>query len=161
MRFANPSSPDAPPPDDVCVSGVHGGAGTTTVARLLNAIDLDRDWPGPRDPRYLFLIARTDARGLTAASQALAGYRTTQHPEGPYLAGFILVADAPGRLPKPLKRRIHILASAASVYRLVWIPEWRLSEIPHNEAISIRLRQFATRAIEADSTREDPSCIAA
>lgn len=160
MRFTTPPSPDVPP-TDACVAGVHGGAGTTTVARLLAATDLGRDWPGPRDPRHLFLTARTNVRGLTAASQALAGYCSKQHPDGPYLAGFILFADAPGKLPKPLKRRILILASATLVYRLPWIPAWRLSEIAQDEAIATSLRQFAARAVKAGTPMEDPSCTAA
>jgi hypothetical protein len=149
------------PPADVGIYGVHGGAGTTTVARLLNAEDLGREWPGPRDPRHLFLTARTNAHGLTAASQALAGYCSKPHPDGPYLAGFILVADAPGRLPKPLKRRITILASATNVYRLPWVPAWRLSDTAYDDAIAVSLREFAALAIHPGALREGPSCTAA
>jgi len=132
----------------VSVTGVHGGAGTTTVARLLHAADLGRRWPGRDDdsPRRVLLVARTHAAGLMAASQALAGYHATRHPEGPYLAGFVLVPDAPGRLPKPLRRRITILASATLVYRLPWISAWRLSETAYDKVIAADLRRFAERA---------------
>lgn len=162
MRLTKPPSMDlGVPPADVGISGVHGGAGTTTVARLLNATDLGRDWPGPRDPRHLFLAARTNTRGLTAASQALAGYCAKQHPDGPYLVGFVLVADAPGGLPKPLRRRILILASATRVYRLPWVSAWRLSDPAYDDDVATRLRQFAAHAVKVGALREGSSCTAA
>lgn len=132
----------------VSVTGTHGGAGTTTVARLLHATDLGRHWPNPEDgnPPRVLLVACTHAAGLMAASQALAGYCAARHPEGPYLAGFVLVPDAPGRLPKPLRRRVTILASATMVYRLPWVSAWRLTEAAHDQSIANDLRQFAERA---------------
>jgi hypothetical protein len=136
----------------VTVVGTHGGAGTSTVARLLHATDAGRHWPTPADegfPLRVILTARTNAAGLMAASQALAGYCANAHP-GTYLAGFVLVPDTPGHLPRPLARRITILSSATMVYRLPWVREWRLSEVtPNPEAaprIAEGLRRFAERA---------------
>jgi hypothetical protein len=126
-----PAEASADEPCPVFVTGTHGGAGTSTVARLLNALDSGCGWP---EPPYgvrvnVVLTARTNAAGLRAASQALAGYCAHGYPESAYLAGFVLVADAPGRLPKELSRRIAILASATMVYKLPWVSEWRLSEV--------------------------------
>jgi hypothetical protein len=133
-----PEPPTHPPaiaaddePSPVFVVGTHGGAGTSTVARLLNALDSGCHWP---EPPYgvrasVILTARTNAAGLRAASQTLAGYHARGYPEFAYLTGFILVADAPGRLPKDLNRRIAILGSAAMIYRLPWVREWRLSDV--------------------------------
>lgn len=126
-----PASAGEDEPCPVFVVGTHGGAGTSTVARLLNALDSGCAWP---EPPYgvrvnVVLTARTSAAGLRAASRALAGYCAHGYPESAHLAGFVLVADAPGRLPKDLGRRIAILASAAMVYRLPWVREWRLSEV--------------------------------
>lgn len=126
-----PASPDEDEPCPVFVVGTHGGAGTSTVAKLLNALDSGCDWP---EPPYgvrvnVVLTARTSAAGLMAASRALAGYCAHGYPDFAHLAGFVLVADAPGRLPKELNRRITILASATMVYRLPWVREWRLSEV--------------------------------
>lgn len=135
------------------IVGTHGGAGTTTVARLLGAADAGRSWPDPSGialPPRVLLTARTNASGLVAASRALAGYCATDHPEGPYLAGFVLVPDAPGRLPKELNRRIAILASAAMVYRLPWVRSWRLCETTPDHEMAVRLApgllQFAEQA---------------
>jgi hypothetical protein len=123
------SSGDEPCP--VFVIGTHGGAGTSTVARLLNALDSGCAWPEPPFGVRVnvVLTARTNAAGLRAASQALAAYCAHGYPETARLAGFVLVADAPGRLPKELNRRITILGSATMVYRLPWVSEWRLSEV--------------------------------
>ena len=139
-------------PVPVSITGVHGGAGTTTVARLLHATDLGRTWPEPADgnPPRVILVARTHSSGLMAASRALAGYHAASHPEGPYLAGFVLVADAPGRLPKPMRHRITILASATMVFRLPWVPAWRLSEVTAGGAdrrLAAQLREFAGNAL--------------
>jgi hypothetical protein len=125
-----PASADEDEPCPVFVVGAHGGAGTSTVARLLNALDSGCAWP---EPPYgvrvnVVLTARTSAAGLMAASRTLAGYCAHGYPEFAYLTGFVLVADAPGRLPKELNRRITILGSATMVYRLPWVHEWRLSE---------------------------------
>ncbi|MBV9450748.1 MAG: hypothetical protein JO345_33145 [Streptosporangiaceae bacterium] len=137
----------------ISVVGVHGGAGTSTVARLLSASDAGRRWPNPDKlgyPLRMVLTARTSAAGLMAASQALARYCAMAHPEGPYLVGFVLVADAPGRLPKPLNRRIHILTSTTMVFRLPWVREWRLSETtpdPRTEwPVVLSLRSFVEHA---------------
>ena len=136
-----------PGPVPVSIVGTHGGAGTSTVARLLTANDLGRQWPEPGDchPPQVLLVARTHAFGLMSASQALAGYCATAHPDGPFLIGFVLVSDAPGKLPKALKRRVRILASATTVFRLPWIASWRFSETAYDARIAQDLRSFAER----------------
>jgi hypothetical protein len=126
-----PAAADSDEPTPVFVVGTHGGAGTSTVARLLNALDSGCTWP---EPPYgvrvnVVLTARTSAAGLMAASRTLAGYCARGYPEFAYLTGFVLVADAPSRLPKELNRRITILGSATMVYRLPWVREWRLNEV--------------------------------
>jgi hypothetical protein len=134
----------------VTVTGAHGGAGTTTVARLLGARDAGRHWPRPREEQYpprVLLVARTHAAGLMAVSQVLAGYCASKHPDdGPYLAGIVLVPDAPGRIPKPLRRRITVLESAVMVHRLPWVAAWRLTDNTTDPRIAERLRAFVIRA---------------
>jgi hypothetical protein len=136
-------------PLPLSVMGTHGGAGTTTVARLLGATDVGRRWPERTEPQLVLLTARTNARGLASASQSLAGYHAAEHPDGPYLAGFVMVPDAPGRLPKALKRRILILASATMVYRLPWVAVWRLKDTEEIPAVESDLRRFADQVIDA------------
>jgi hypothetical protein len=139
----------------VSVVGSHGGAATSTIAHLLNAVDAGTRWPRPDEPSlplHVVLTARTSAAGLMAASQELAGYCATQHPDGPYLVGCVLTADAPGRIPKPLSRRIIVLSSAMPVFQTRWVSQWRLSEIPDPRAewpVVMSLRSFVERAVLA------------
>jgi hypothetical protein len=141
------------------VVGTHGGAGTSTVARLLTAADLGRHWPDPGDgsPPRVLLVARTHAAGLMAASQALAGYCAKRHPEGIYLVGSVLVADAPGRLPKLLAQRITILGSATMVYRLPWVHIWRLNEITPDPRLAGRLAAGLRRFVEQAALTGTPA----
>jgi hypothetical protein len=74
----------------------------------------------------VLLVARTHEAGIRAASQALNALRKGEHPDGVHLLAVVLVADAPGRLPRDLGQRIRVLRSAAEVHRVPWIPAWRL-----------------------------------
>ena len=64
------------------------------------------------DPSVLVVSLRTDA------------------PQGLDLEGVVLVADAPGRLPRPLAERVSALESVIDVYRVPWVPDWRLGDPP-------------------------------
>ncbi|WP_367318314.1 DUF6668 family protein [Streptomyces sp. HUAS ZL42] len=108
----------------------HGGSGASTLARVLGGADIGSRWPDPArgEPGRVLLVARTHNAGMRAASQALNALRKGEHPAGVQLLAVVLVADAPGRLPRPLGRRVRVLRSAAEVHRVPWIPAWRLGE---------------------------------
>ena len=110
----------------------HGGAGATTLTRLLGGTDLGCRWPDAAlgEPATVLLVARTNAEGMGAAGRALNALREGRHPAGMRLVGLVLVADAPGRLPLPLARRIRVLRSIAPVHRVPWMPSWRLGIPP-------------------------------
>jgi hypothetical protein len=109
--------------------GTHGGAGTSTLAAVYGAHDSGRDWPGPADPRSILLVARTHAAGLQAALNALDVFRRGEAPPGLDLDAVVLVADAPGRLPRPLAHGIRTIESMIDVYRVPWVPAWRLGDL--------------------------------
>ncbi|WP_381798887.1 DUF6668 family protein [Streptomyces niveus] len=137
---ARATRPDAPAPaprtpsphrgERVAWVNAHGGAGASTLARVLGGADLRLRWPEPArgEPGGVLLVARTHAGGMRAASQALNALRTGEHPAGVHLIAVVLVADAPGRLPRQLGRRVRVLRSAAEVHRVPWVPAWRLGE---------------------------------
>ncbi|MGC4769036.1 DUF6668 family protein [Micromonospora sp. DT44] len=110
----------------------HGGAGTTTLTRMLGGIDLGCRWPDAAlgEPAKVMLVARTNAEGMGAAGRALNALREGRHPAAMRLIGLVLVADAPGRLPLALARRIRVLRSIAPVHRVPWMPAWRLGIPP-------------------------------
>ena len=109
--------------------GTHGGAGVTTLAVVYGGHDCGRDWPGPGDPASVLLVARTHASGLAALLRALEVFRLGEAPPGLDLDGVVLVADAPGRLPKPLDKQVRLIESIIDVYRVPWVPDWRLGDL--------------------------------
>ncbi|MFE2277068.1 hypothetical protein ACFXAE_07325 [Streptomyces sp. NPDC059454] len=110
--------------------GLHGGAGVSTLAAVYGGHDSGRAWPGPADPRSVLLVARTHAAGLDAVVPAVDTVRRGEAPQGLLgLEAVVLVADAPGRLPRPLAHRLRIVESVIDVYRVPWVNEWRLGDL--------------------------------
>ncbi|MDI9831860.1 DUF6668 family protein [Streptomyces sp. KAU_LT] len=126
-----PPAPPLPPgtPRRFSWIGLHGGAGVTTLATVYGGRDCGREWPGPDDPHAVLLVARTHASGLAAVPGALDLFRRGATPRGLDLEGVVLVADAPGRLPRPLAERVRVIESVIDVYRVPWMPDWRLGDL--------------------------------
>jgi hypothetical protein len=124
--------------------GVHGGAGETTLEQLLGHAGRagDHAWPiAPvaADPARVVLLARTHATGLRAAQLA-----ATEWAAGVVrvdLVGLVLIADAPGRLPRPLKDFAELVAGGVPrVWRVPWVASWREGEPvgPHSTPKEVR-----------------------
>ncbi|MER5434216.1 DUF6668 family protein [Streptomyces sp. NPDC002588] len=107
----------------------HGGAGASTLAAVYGGHDCGRNWPGPADPPSVLLVARTHASGLESALRFLEVFRRGEVPQGLDLDAVVLVADAPGRLPRPLVQRMRAVEAVVDVYRVPWVNEWRLGEL--------------------------------
>ncbi|MEE4544494.1 DUF6668 family protein [Streptomyces sp. V4-01] len=117
-------------PGGVAWIGVHGGSGVTTLSVLVGGADVGCRWPKPDEPSSVYLVARTHAAGLRALSQML---NLLQHDEAApdlRLLGAVTVADAPGRLPVQLRRRLRVVGSAVPVHAIPWIPQLRLGGTP-------------------------------
>ncbi len=123
--------------------GVHGGSGETTLAELVPEWQAaDHKWPrvpGVELSRVV-LTTRSSARGLRAAQVA-----ATQWASGlvPFvdLLGLVIVADAPGRLPRPLRDLARVVAGGfPRTWELPWDEGWRLGEQP--------LLQGSTRPVQ-------------
>ncbi len=112
--------------------GVHGGAGETTLATLFGGSRATSHvWPlpvaGDVAPPCVVLVARTHASGLKAAQEALRDWAAGDLPVK--LLGLVLIADAPGRLPKPLRDLAQLVAGGApTVWRIPWHEPWRRGE---------------------------------
>ncbi|MGV9501947.1 DUF6668 family protein [Streptomyces sp. XY006] len=109
--------------------GTHGGAGVSTLAAVYGGHDSGRAWPGAGAPPSVLLVARTHAAGLDTLAGAVEVFRRGQAPPELDLDAVVLVADAPGRLPRPLAQRVKALESVIDVYRVPWVPAWRLGEL--------------------------------
>jgi hypothetical protein len=109
--------------------GCHGGAGVSTLSALIpGGWDANRAFPDPRlgGPAGVLLVCRTNAAGLNAAQnavrQAAAGYA----PRNLALWGLVIVADAPGRLPRPLNAQIKRLGGTVQrLFTVPWVEPWR------------------------------------
>ena len=112
--------------------GVHGGAGETTLAYLLDGSraaghawpDLDDETPS------VVLVARTNAYGLERARVAAQQWSAWATPEV-RLLGLVTVADAPGRLPPPLGDLLRLTRGAVPrTWHLPWSDHLRLGADP-------------------------------
>jgi hypothetical protein len=110
------------------VVGTHGGAGESRIADLIeSARSTDHCWPvlasGGR-PRVL-LVCRADMRGLTTARNALTQWVSGAAPKVDLL-GLAILADAPGKTPKPLRDFAAIVGGGAPrLWTLPWVEAWR------------------------------------
>ncbi|WP_230396647.1 DUF6668 family protein [Streptomyces blattellae] len=130
--------------------GTHGGAGVSTLAAVFGGQDCGRDWPGPGGPPSVLLVARTHAAGLASALHTVEVFRRGEAaPPGLDLDAVVLVADAPGRLPRPLAQQIKVIESVIDVYRVPWVQGWRLGDLtgtpPRETAALARLTGIRSR----------------
>ncbi|MEU0432701.1 hypothetical protein ABZ153_13905 [Streptomyces sp. NPDC006290] len=109
----------------------HGGAGASTLATVFGGHDAGRNWPRPDqgEPASVLLVGRTHATGLDAVLHTLDIFRRGDAPPGLDLDAIVLVADAPGRLPRQLTQRVKVINSAIDVYRVPWMPAWRTGDL--------------------------------
>lgn len=112
--------------------GAHGGAGESTLAALLaGSRASNHTWPTAPDGQReaAVLVARTSMSGLRAAQRAATDWASGNVPVN--LLGLVLIADAPGRLPRPLRDFSSVIAGGVPrVWHLPWIEAWRLSDTP-------------------------------
>lgn len=108
------------------VYGVHGGSGESRIAALEPSWSATHHaWPDSAGAAVL-LVARTSAYGLNAAHSAIADWAAGQAPGSPALVGLVLVADAPGRLPRPLHDLAKLVAGGVDrSWRIRWSEHWR------------------------------------
>lgn len=121
----------------VWMLGVHGGAGETTLARILGTREASRSWPVPEhyaERSSVLLVARTHAVGIEALRDALGEVASGAMPSV-QVVGVVLVRDAPN-LPKQLRDEARIVAGAAAhTWWVPWIEQWRRTTSPTLDGI--------------------------
>lgn len=138
-----PRVPVAGPVPAVWVVGAHGGAGESTLAALLHgAAEAGHAWPVREDgdgEDVVLLVCRSSAAGLRAAQLAAIEYGSGALPG--VLAGLVVMADAPGRLPKALTDQIRLVAGAVPhLWQVPWVEAWRLSPTPQSAGLPRAVR---------------------
>jgi hypothetical protein len=106
--------------------GVHGGAGATTLAQAVGkGRDAHRHWPAPADPETglerVVLVARAHHHGLHMAQVAARQWASGALPGGIVVLGLVLVADTPGKAPKPLREMAQLVCGG---YPRTWEIGW-------------------------------------
>ncbi|MGH2886494.1 MAG: DUF6668 family protein [Solirubrobacteraceae bacterium] len=145
--------------------GAHGGAGESTLEELFSASSAaEHSWPlsaAECPPARVVLVARTHARGLVAAQSAIREWAAGDAEV--LLLGLVLIADAPGRLPRGLRRLADLVAGGVpAVWSLPWIEAWRVGEPPalHNAPKVVRqllddLRALTEAAVSVNANRNE------
>lgn len=141
------------------VVGAHGGAGESTLAELDDGwIAGSHAWPSTPmpQPARVVIVARTSARGLLAA-KAVAKQWAAGLVRDVELLGLVLVADAPGRLPKPLRDLTKIISGGyPRTWHVPWVESWRLGEDPLLDASPREVRRLVDDLRTLLSTRRTP-----
>lgn len=102
-------------------------------AAIPGGADAGRYWPVPEPPgrTRVVLIARTHASGLRAAQAAARQWASGALGGGVHLLGLVVVADAPGRLPRPLRDLLGLVSGGLPhVWEMPWVEAWRLGDPP-------------------------------
>lgn len=111
--------------------GAHGGSGESSLAGLVPEWpEADHGWPrtAALEPDRVVLVARSNARGLKAAQAAIMQWASGQVPSVDVL-GLVVVADAPGRLPRPIRDLAQVVSGGVPrTWNVPWVEPWRLGE---------------------------------
>jgi hypothetical protein len=138
----------------VTVFGLHGGAGTTTVASLFgeDALDAGTGWPvaggwtRPLPTLQVLAVARTHYSGLAAAEAFTHQWAANQLPTS-RLLGLVLVDDGPTLTDGQKKAVKRLARKVPRGAHLPWIEAWR--HLPPDPA---RLPRRLTKIIHAFRT---------
>lgn len=134
--------------------GVHGGAGESSLARLdKRTRGAEHHWPMTGSGATVVLVARSNIPGLLAAQRAATEWASGTLP-GIRVAGLVVLADTPGRLPKEIRDFAHVVGGGVPhLWHMPWIEAWRFGhELPPDDLPSLArtvLDQIRTAATTA------------
>ncbi|MGV9383540.1 DUF6668 family protein [Nonomuraea sp. NPDC003707] len=125
--------------------GCHGGAGVSTLAVAVpGGREHGRYWPKPRpgERAAVVVVARSHASGLLAAQDAIQQWASGSLA-GVDLLGLAVVADAPGRLPRPIADFITLLSGGVpQLWMLPFVQALRV-DTPHDVRLPRPYRSLA------------------
>jgi hypothetical protein len=128
-------------------AGAHGGAGESILASLAPTWRAaGHAWPYHEDgsTARVVLVCRSHASGLLHAQAALTQWAAGL-VLGVELLGLVVVADAPGRLPKPLRDLTDLVTGGAPrAWRVGWQEKWRQGNPPDLQDCSRNIESLLT-----------------
>lgn len=124
------------PDPAIVVAGCHGGAGTSTLARLLTGA-IDAGVGVPAETRYpIVLVARGTPHGGSRASEMLRDFQ--QHELQPSV--LVVVGDGPWPEPPLSRSRFRLLSGLVpTVVRVRFVPRWRYLDAAPTQAIPAKV----------------------
>lgn len=140
------------------VVGAHGGAGESTLAALDPTWrPAQHAWPLIDPTPRCVLTARTNLSGLLAAQAALTQWASPATRPPVELVGLVLLADAPGKTPKPLRDLAALVAGGApATWHVPWVEAWRTDPVDFATAPSAVTRAVAALRQLLASSRPPP-----
>lgn len=89
-------------------------------------------WPQTAAGSTVVLVARSNVHGLRAAQRAATEWASGSLP-GIRVAGLVVMADAPGRIPKEIREFARVVGGGVPhLWHVPWVEEWRLGhDLPH------------------------------
>ncbi|WP_461634629.1 DUF6668 family protein [Glutamicibacter soli] len=123
---------DVGPLEGLAVMGLHGGAGSTTVAALLgdDATEVGQSWPisqnawtGSAWPIPVIAVARTDHTGLAAADRFIRSWANGQLT-GSQLSALVLIEAGPRTSDARKKATKRLLRMVPRGTHIPWMDSW-------------------------------------
>jgi hypothetical protein len=138
--------------------GCHGGAGTSTLARITDlGVNAGRAWPVP-EPGWpatnVLLVCRATATGTWAATGAVEQWRRGGTPPGTQLVGLVAVAASARRPPRVVAERLQLVGGwVPKVWRLGWVEAYLAADDPRDVGVPpdvARLRHAVGRVLNIE-----------
>ncbi|MCB7138246.1 DUF6668 family protein [Cellulosimicrobium marinum] len=147
----------------LCVMGLHGGAGASTVTALLgpDALDVGQHWPvasgweRPLPRLNVVAVARTHRAGLAAADRFAKLWAADTLPAS-RLVGLVLVDDGPRLTAAQRSAARRLGRMTPHGWHLPWMEAWRVEEARLSSS-PLRVRQVIknVRALARETERDE------
>lgn len=132
----------------ITIFGLHGGAGTSTVATLFGDTALDggqgfpvaTGWVRPLPMLNVIAVARTHHTGLTRANEFTQVWAAGKLSES-NLLGLILVDDGPNLIASQKRMIKRLLKKCPKGAHIPWREEWRHNP-PETSGLPLRFRRM-------------------
>lgn len=146
--------------EPVVVMGLHGGAGTSTVASFFGdqATDVGLGWPiaggwtRPRPELNVVAVCRNHRAGIEAGMEFAKQWASGSLQDS-RLLGIVIVDDGPKLLEAQKKATKRLGQMTPHGWHVPWIEEWRISP-PDTQRLPRRIKQTMKKILSLTETKE-------